>query len=90
MIMKIDNSMTSGLFSELEQSESFSTLGSLRSTDNRPIGVVQPQVSNMKDAFRVLPAGSTVDKSKLKPTALHIKSKNYSDVSISLLVTYHR
>jgi len=46
--------------------------------------VVQPQVSNMKDAFRVLPAGSTIDKSKLKPTALHVKSKNFSDVTPEL------
>lgn len=70
-----------GLFSELEQSDNFAHLENLRDGDNRPVGVVQPQIAGMKDAYRVLPAGGSVDKSKLKPTALLVKTKQYNDVS---------
>lgn len=73
-------------FSELD--ENFDSV-SRSSNGGRPVGVVQPQMSSLRDGYRVLPSDVQLDKSNLRPTAVNIKAKHYNEVSATATNAIH-
>lgn len=74
------------MFAEFEQPDfnpySINGVNNSRNNNNnsKPVGVVSPQATSFRDAFKVLPTNGAVDKSHLKPTMLNVKPRGSNEV----------
>lgn len=71
------------VFSDFDESDQASGYygNGINNNGGKPVGVVSPQVTSFRDAFRVLPTDG-VDKSHLKPTMISAKTRNYNEVRV--------
>lgn len=82
------NQTRHSVYSEIDQLDYYTpdhnaaSANRLSNYDGKPVGVVSPQATSFRDAFRVLPAAAT-DKSLLRPTPLSTRPKSYNEVSSS-------